>query len=208
MDGPQHPPGTIIIQQQQQQGTGGSPWPWVFGLALPFVAFMFFAMGFAAVDTPDPDKGLAGTMYGATVIVGIVAVVAPMLRREHRLTFAGALPFAVLFGWFMADMFDGAYGDGGFGFTLAHLLFIGPGILVAYGIGALVGGLMHRGAGVAWAFQMVGTGVTAGYGVAAMYHLATLERQVEEARAAYDTPGIGIVVLAVALLVLAWRRRA
>ncbi len=146
-------------------------------------------------------------MYGLAVIVGIVAIVAPMLRREHRLTFAGALPMAVLFGWFIADLFDGAYGDGGLGFTFAHLTFIGPGILVAYGVGALIGSLMHRGAGVAWAFQMVGTGIAGGYGVAAMYHLATLERQVQQARASYDTPGIGVVVLVVALLVVAWRRR-
>lgn len=56
---------------------------------------------------------------------------------------------------------------------------------------------------------IVGWGIAAGHALASLYILVTLPRQIESAKAAHETPAIGVPLLAIGLLVLAafrWRR--
>jgi hypothetical protein len=178
-------------------------WPFVVGFAAPVVLTVLFWTGFGAMDQVEPDTATARAWYVVTFAAGVAtAVAAYFLSREQGLSviaysLGGATVVALGFGPLAQDAY-------GWSLLFAFYFFV-----IAYGIGLvahvvatviLAATKGHRAA--AAAALVGGTAGALGIGVAALYHLMTLSVQADRARAAHETPGLGVLA-AVALLCLA-----
>lgn len=183
----------------------------VIGLLAPLLLWLAFSGGHGAIDQPRPDAALGQTWYIAAVVLGLMALGGVAVLGMERFAVRGgiALAVAVPFGFVIA-LTGQDYGYfGGFFFTLFNPVFW---ILMALGIAhltvVLVLAVSQGGRAGADAAAIGGVGMALGLSGAALYHLVTLEQQVAAAQAAYaDTPAPAMVLVALLMLAVAWRRR-
>lgn len=180
----------------------------VASLVSPIAAFFLFMNGFGAMNQSSPDTSAALSLYlpALLVVVGAVAAVAALGRNKPlRLGIAAAVGLPL--GFAVATVAEAAYGYFGFflfvGGPLLMLLAI---LLMAY-LGIAITSLVMLGvSGSRRAADVAacgGLGIAAAFAAAAAYHLATLERQADLARQAFDIPGPVGPLLAVLLLAAA-----
>jgi MYXO-CTERM domain-containing protein len=169
------------------------------------VAYLFFFQAYEAIDRANPAALVARTNYWLTLVVAAAACAIVFAVGRHVKPFllvaAVGLPTGMLLAFGMQD----SYGPhllpaGDLWFALAFIAWIGT--LLATIL--LLGNRSPRAAAVAVAG---GLAIAAAMAVAALYHVMTLEQQVEMARAANKPspwPGLAFILV---LLGAAWSRR-
>lgn len=178
------------------------------GFAAPVLLVVPFLLGHDALDRIDPDVAAAQNAYFLTAVLGFGAlaaclVLAFLLHWGGALGAAvGTLPLGLLF--FSASE---AYGpDGGTGPMVTMVL------VVLLGVAGLLLGLLWRhgpdraAAGVAGA----GGALSGGFGLASVMLIADIEDQARMAEEANQpVPGLGLLLVVAALVLgaLWWRRR-
>lgn len=181
------------------------PWAWILG-TVGFLGFAFFAVGYGAMDSIDPDTSTGTAFYLFTLLFGVAAIAVAVVMRPtetHVPLIVGSVG-ALLGGLLFAAMAEDGY-NGAFGFGV--MVFILPSIVIGYGTTLLILGLTRRIEGLREACTTWGITMASGAGVAAAYHLATLDTQTRLAREAHEAPGVGVAAVLLAVLVLLAARR-
>lgn len=200
---PPAPPGAPAQAAVAKSGPE-SDWAWAMALLFPPLTLILLTIAWSFLNNSSPQVGWAGFVLVllALLAVGAVWSVVHTHPDEHRrwvpAVVLPALLVAVPVGLFLLAIMEDMYGTFGFlGIMLGMGLVLTP-VAPAYLLLLIVAFIMRRtgtqrgGDRIA---QVAGLGAGGGFATAGIIMLFTLRRQEELARQAHDTPGLGVMVL-------------
>lgn len=182
------------------------------GFVAPLLVAACFFAGHEAIDHLEPQTSTAGFWYLVTALLAAVVVYSmwPLLAPR-----VGAFAPWGLFAFFPAAFLAGGYGTSyaDWADEIAFVFFVVP-VVAAYYLAMLIVLIVQAARGRVGAAMgpilVGGAGLSAGFGIVAVYLLATLQQQAEEARRAHqESPGLEVVVVLAILgaTALALRRK-